>query len=649
MELRRFRDRAHAGRLLVDRLRRYAGRDDVVVLGLPRGGVPVAFELAEALDAPLDVFLVRKLGVPGHEELALGAIASGGTRVVNERLVESLGIPDDLIEAVDAKEMRELERRERAYRGERPPPDVAGRTVILVDDGLATGSTMSAAVRAIRQDRPARVVVAVPVADPDVCARLRAEADEVVCLSTPRPFHAVGAWYEDFSQLTDAHVRALLERTRHPQPDGARYRVRPLSGTPSDYDPLLERAAGTPYVLLGEASHGTHEFYRERAEITKRLIVEAGFTAVAVEADWPDAYRVNRFVRGASDDTSPDAALADFRRFPAWMWRNAQVAELVAWLREWNDGLPAGVPKVGFYGLDLYSLHTSMEVVVAYLEEVDPEAAQRARERYACFDHFGRDPQVYAYETGIGGAEACEQQAVEQLLELRRASVHLGGGNGRLDQDRHFYAEQNARLVVNAEQYYRAAFRGGVRSWNLRDRHMAETLDALVAHLERTQGPTRAVVWAHNSHVGDARATELGQAGELNLGQLVRERHGAGALLVGFTTYTGTVTAASDWGGAAERMHVVRALGGSWEHLFHEQGVPSFLVEPEQLRGRRLERAIGVVYRPQTERFSHYFHAQLGDQFDAVVHIDETRGVEPLELTSEWEEAELPETYPWGV
>jgi erythromycin esterase-like protein len=401
-------------------------------------------------------------------------------------------------------------------------------------------------------------------------------------------------------------------------------------------------------VLLGEASHGTHEFYRERAEITKRLIAEAGFTAVAVEADWPDAYRVNRYVRGASDDQSADRALSDFRRFPVWMWRNAEVAEFVTLLREWNDVLPSGVPKVGFYGLDLYSLYSSIEAVIEVLEDVDPEAAERARQRYACFDQYGRDPQVYAYEAGVAGAEPCEQQVVEQLVELRKMATDTGG-NGQFDEDARFYAEQNARLVVNAEEYYRAMFRGGVESWNLRDRHMAQTLDALTEHLERTAGPAKVVVWAHNSHLGDARATELGQAGELNLGQLVRERAGDASLLVGFSTYAGTVTAASDWDAPAERKRVRRALPGSWEELFHELDAPRFLLDPSGLKGRRLQRAIGVVYRPETERISHYFHARIAQQFDAVIHIDQSTAVQPLERTSEWVRGELPETYPTGV
>jgi erythromycin esterase-like protein len=331
------------------------------------------------------------------------------------------------------------------------------------------------------------------------------------------------------------------------------------------------------------------------------------------------------------------------------MWRNAVVAEFVAWLRDWNDALPDGAAKVGFYGLDLYSLHASMEAVIAYLEEIDPEAARRARERYACFDQFGRDPQIYAYEAGMAGAEPCEQQVVEQLVELRRRAGERAGADHDADAEARFYVEQNARLVINAERYYRAMFRGGVQSWNLRDQHMAETLEALKEYLERIGSPAKLAVWEHNSHLGDNRATEIGQAGQLNVGQLVRERHRATALLVGFTTYTGTVTAASDWGGPAERKYVRRALPGSWEELFHEQGPPAFLTGTERISGRRLERAIGVVYRPETERISHYFHARLADQFDALIHLDETHAVEPLERTSEWEAGELPETYPWAV
>jgi erythromycin esterase-like protein len=408
-------------------------------------------------------------------------------------------------------------------------------------------------------------------------------------------------------------------------------------------------------VLIGEASHGTHEFYRERAQITKRLIVEKGFTAVAVEADWPDAYRVNRFVRGTGDGVTAIGALAGFQRFPTWMWRNADVLDFVGWLRAHNDTLSSDAPKVGFYGLDLYSLHASIAAVIDYLETVDPAAAQRARERYACFDYFGENPQLYGYATSRRSIESCEDDVVNQLVEMESRTTELMHRDGRVAEDAFFSAEQNARLAKNAESYYRAMFRGRIESWNLRDTHMAETLAALIAHLKRQGGRAKVVIWAHNSHLGDARATERSDRGQLSLGQLVRERYGQEAVLVGFSTYTGAVTAASDWGAPAERKRVRPGLAGSYEALFHAVDIPRFLLSlrgggevADVLRHARLERAIGVIYRPETERVSHYFQARLADQFDAVLHFDETRAVEPLERTGQWEQGEVPETFPAG-
>jgi erythromycin esterase-like protein len=417
----------------------------------------------------------------------------------------------------------------------------------------------------------------------------------------------------------------------------------------ADYDALTQRARDARLVLFGEASHGTHEFYRERAELTKRLIFEGRCSAVAIEGDWPDAYRVNRWVRGHGHDRRAEEALAGFRRFPSWMWRNTDVAAFVRWLRAHNDGLPDG-EKVGFYGLDLYSIYASMDEVVRVLEQIDPPAADRARARYSCFGHFGRDPQVYAYETGLGGAETCEREAVAALMELR-ADAAAAARAGAIDDDGAFYAEMNALLVVDAEAHYRAVFRGGQDSWNLRDRHMVRTLAALLDHLGRgRREPVPAVVWAHNSHVGDARATEMGDHAQVTVGQLVREQFGADeTFITGFSTYSGYVTAAPDWGGDALRLRVRPALDGSWEKLLHEQGRSEIVINSAGLQGEALERAIGVVYRPETERISHYFHARIAQQFDALIHIDETRAVQPLERTSEWVEGELPETYPSGV
>ena len=430
----------------------------------------------------------------------------------------------------------------------------------------------------------------------------------------------------------------------------------PLTGATNDYDALLELIGDARIVLLGEASHGTHEFYRERGRITRRLIAERGFTVVAVEGDWPDAYRVNRWIRGLSDDGSALEALDGFDRFPRWMWRNRDVLEFIAGLREHNDAVSDREKKVGFYGLDLYSLFRSIEEVLRFLREVDPEAAKRARYRYSCFEHYGEDTQAYGYAAGFGLTPSCETQAVQQLLELQRRAHELSHRDGRILEDELFYAEQNARLVKNAEEYYRAMFRGRVESWNLRDRHMAETLDALVQHFDAKGRRTKVVVWEHNSHIGDARATAMGREGEWNVGQLARERYGQDTRLVGFSTYTGTVTAADDWEAPARQKRVRRALSESYEALLHDVMAPDFYlplrggVASEALPRTRLERAIGVVYRPETERQSHYFDARLAEQFDAVLHFDETRAVEPLDLAQEgWHIVEPPETYPSGV
>ena len=425
----------------------------------------------------------------------------------------------------------------------------------------------------------------------------------------------------------------------------------PLMGSNMDYAPVFNLIGNSRLVLIGEASHGTHEFYRTRAYITKRLIQEKGFTAVVAEADWPDAHRINRYVRGRGEDKSAAQALHNFRRFPAWMWRNSDVLEFVSWLREYNDSLPQHAPKTGFHGVDLYSFHSSSRAVLNYLDKVDPEAAQHARFRYSCFEQFGEDIQAYGYAVTFGLSKKCEDEVVAQLVEMSHHAAELASRDGRLDPDEFFTAEQNARVVKNAERYYRAMFSGRVSSWNLRDRHMAETLDQLISHL----GPRgKIVVWAHNSHLGDARATQMSEQGELNVGQLTREKYGDAVVLIGFTTYTGTVTAASNWDGPAELKQVRAALNDSVEALFHAIHVPEFATI---LRGNkflsgilnqeRLERAIGVIYLPQSERVSHYFYARLADQFDAVIHIDESNALQPLEIASAGEEAgEVPETYP---
>jgi erythromycin esterase-like protein len=416
----------------------------------------------------------------------------------------------------------------------------------------------------------------------------------------------------------------------------------PLTGL-DDTQAVVDLIGDAEFALLGEASHGTHEFHAHRAAVTKKLILESGYRAVAVEADWPDAYRLNRYVRHQSDDRSAVDALEEFERFPTWMWRNMVVVEFIEWLREYNDGLPPGHDQVGFYGMDLYALYASIRVVLAYLDRTDPAAAARARERYSCFDRYGEDPQAYAFVETFG-QESCEDAVVGQLIDLQRRTSKASEGH-----------LENARVVKNAEEYYRTMFRGGNQSWNLRDQHMVGTLEALRDHFSEPDRPAKIAVWAHNSHLGDARATQMGQRGEWNVGQLVRERFSGTTALIGYTTSHGTVTAASDWGEPVELKRVRPALPESCEHLFHEAGAPRFLLSFESAAVRRvfmkprLERAIGVIYRPDTERQSHYFYASLASQFDAIVHIDHTTALRPLEVTAEWRAPDVPETYPTGV
>jgi erythromycin esterase-like protein len=437
-----------------------------------------------------------------------------------------------------------------------------------------------------------------------------------------------------------------------------RQAIQPLD--PGGAAQIAQRMAKSHIVMIGEATHGTDEFYRLRAEITKCLIRDHGFAAVTVEGDWPDCYRVNRYVRGAADISRALGALSDFQRFPAWMWRNPIVADFIDWLRAHNAALAAPQDKAGFYGLDLYSLYASIEGVIAYLDAVDPASAARARRYYACFDHghrLAQTPQAYGQRVLSGVSPDCERQAIEQLAALRRNAALYMRRDGFAAGEAYFCADRNAEVALRAEQYYRAMFQGRAISWNLRDKHMADTLFALCDYLGGWRGEkAKLVVWAHNSHIGDARATEMSQLGEWNLGQLVREARGDDAFLLGMSTYAGEVTAASAWDGDAERKRLRPALPGSYEHLFHLLGQPDFFLP---LRGDgplqhalgipRLQRAVGVVYLPESERTSHYVLSRLPRQFDAITHIDETSALAPLEPRRRAPVRDLMDAYPSGI
>lgn len=413
--------------------------------------------------------------------------------------------------------------------------------------------------------------------------------------------------------------------------------------TPDDLDPLLERIGDARVVLLGEASHGTAEYYLWRAALSRRLIAERGFSFVAVEGDWPDCFRANRWVKGRADrDLTAVDVLSRVQRWPRWMWANDEVAAFLGWLRDHNERSAA---RVGFYGLDVYSLWESMHAVIDYLAKQRPEALDSAREAYACFEPYGQDPQLYARATRLVPT-SCEDEVVAVLADLRHYAGSLDG-----DPEAALDARQNAEVMAGAERYYRAMVAADARSWNIRDRHMSDTLDRLLGH----HGPrSKAIVWEHNTHVGDARATPMAAAGMVNVGQLVRRRHAAdGVVIVGFAGYGGSVVAAQAWGTAAERMTVPPAPQGTHEALLHTVlAEPSVLVFPDlrdagwlaQTRGHR---AIGVVYHPEADEYGNWVPTVMGRRYDALCYFDETEALHPLHREAAHPGTEQ-ETWPSG-
>ncbi len=447
--------------------------------------------------------------------------------------------------------------------------------------------------------------------------------------------------------FAEAVEAPAVERVSRPEPAIAhliRETCQPISDIGEvELGPLLEQIGDARVVLLGEATHGTSEFYRMRARITTELVMRRGFNIVAIEGDWPDAAQVDHHVRALEFPVREDST---FTRFPTWMWRNREVVELIAWLKSHNELIEDPQGRVGFHGLDLYSLYKSLDAVLHYLNDVDPNAAQIAKERYACLSPWEQNPALYGRAALSRGYAECERPVVAVLADLLKRRLDYS----RADGDRFFDATSNAHLVAAAEEYYRVMYYGGPRSWNLRDQHMFDTLERLLAF----RGPdAKAVVWAHNSHVGDARATEMGAArGEHNIGQLCRQNFGDAAFSIGFGTHTGTVAAATDWDGPMQIKRVRPSHPSSYERLCHDGGVPAFLLAlrypardavREELAAPRLERAIGVIYRPETELQSHYFQAALPWQFDAYVWFDETHAVDALE--AEAAHAEIPHVY----
>ncbi|GAB2660679.1 hypothetical protein GCM10027036_12970 [Flavihumibacter cheonanensis] len=415
----------------------------------------------------------------------------------------------------------------------------------------------------------------------------------------------------------------------------------------ADLQPLFDRIGDSRIVMLGEASHGTHEFYTWRAHITRRLIQEKGFQFIAVEGDWPDCYRLNRFIKGLDEkDKSAFKVLQAFNRWPTWMWANWEMVALADWLFEFNKSKPLN-KRAGFYGLDVYSLWESMESIIRYLEKTDPGALTTALEAFRCFEPYQKDEGRGYARASQFVPELCQQEVVELLKEIQAKSILYNS-----DPENVFSVEQNARIAVNAEQYYRAMIKGGLHSWNLRDRHMADTLDDL---LEYHGKDAKVIVWAHNTHIGDARATDMAADGMLNLGELARIKYGEPhVVLVGFGSYKGTVIAGKNWGAPMQALNLPDAARGSWEYLLHKSGNQNLLLLMEDFisNDTLLEhpighRAVGVVYNPQYEAYGNYVPSILPLRYDAFIHLDQTRALHPLHVDTAV--AQMPETYPFGV
>ena len=444
-----------------------------------------------------------------------------------------------------------------------------------------------------------------------------------------------------------AWPRTANEKVASVRPEDLARMSHPLH-SPRDLDRLIDAIGDAHYGLLGEASHGTSEFYSWRTEISQRLIAEKGFSFIGVEGDWPDCYRVNRYVKGydESGETARDVLHA-FERWPTWMWANAEIVDLIEWLRDYNRRL--GVErKVGFYGLDVYSLWDSMRAVTEYLERLDPKLAAAAKRAYNCFEPYAKNEHEYARATAIVPT-SCEDEAVSVLRALKQNEPQFKEDG----HEAYFNAEQNALVARNAELYYRTMIRGGPASWNVRDRHMYETLGRLIKHHGLD---ARAIVWEHNTHIGDARFTDMARAGMFNIGQLVREeRSRDGVMLVGFGTHRGTVIAAEEWGAPMERMRVPVAREGSFEEAMHDASVGDALLlfdgsDDAGIRGLDQpmgHRAIGVVYDPNHERWGNYVPTIVPRRYDAFLFIDETRAVDPLHMRVRVG-GEPPETYPSG-
>lgn len=855
----RFENREMAGKLLAERLMKYQ-KLEPVILALPRGGVPVAFQIAARFHAPLDVIIVKKIGAPGHEEFAIGAIAEDEIPILNQEIIKQYNYNPDEIENIIVNRISENRRRSKIYREKHSKISLEGRSVIIVDDGLATGSTMLAAIQWLRTQKIKKIIVSVPVSSKDAAEEIKKKCDEFLSLITPSEFWSVGMWYNDFAQVNDeevidyllkqTHISESIKRdiwiedalvmlqgeisipinckglilfahgggsshksprnifvskalneagfgtllfdlltynesldrknvfdielmskrlkvatdwakrnypdlpigyfgastgaaaalgaacdrldifaivSRGGRPDLALEslskvyaptllivgsedaQVIPLNQLakeklinsqmvlipdaghlfegPGMLEQVVEYAVNwfsnglilhfdkdmpikekiiteieensLPFInteeldlwiksishhkviMLGESTHGTKEFYSVRREISKILIKDYGYKFIAVEGDWPDCNKLNDYIK--SDDKSESREIVNkyFHRWPTWMWANEEIHPLIKWMKDNKCG--------AFYGLDIYSLFESLEEIKNNLGEVDPVIKQAFLDTYKCFESFKCDEIAYA-KSLLKLPEGCQDQTLHNL----RAILRLRLQETNLSVESLFNIKQNARIITNAEKYYRAMIGGGPDSWNIRDSHMMETLENL---LNFNGNDSKAIIWAHNTHIGDYHASEMLNNGNINLGGLAREKFGINNVyLLGFSSYQGEVTAGNAWGGEDKKMNLPKALEGSYEHYFHKASLnmkaSQFLttfekIDKQSSLNRKLgHRAVGVVYDPYHEEHSNYVLTEMAKRYDGLIFIDRTSALKPISSTFTVEE--FPETWPSG-
>lgn len=617
-----FANRTEAGKILAERLRPFEAMRPVV-LALPRGGLPVAREIARVLSAPLDILAVKKIGAPMNPEVAIGAISEDEEPVFNEDLIGHFPPESRAVKKIVREKRAELQAQVSLFRGKKSALPVTGRTVILVDDGLATGSTMEAAVKVLRRREPVSIVLAVPVAAREAIAKLRPFVEDLICLVAPEDFQAVGQWYRDFRQVSNEEAMAMIEDDPPaPASEDAivgeiRRLARPLPN--GGARKLAAALANRRVVMLGEATHGSEEFYRWRSEISRVLIEEHGFQFIAVEGDWPDLYQLHGYVTGRAGKGAR-RIMESFARWPTWLWANEPMLELVQWMRNHRAGL---------FGLDVYSLHESIRVIRRHALRFGGEKAAEILARYDCFAPYERDEIAYVRSL-IGDSEGCREDTAANL----RAILETRLADTRFHEDELFDLAQNALVIKNAESYYRAMLRGDAASWNVRDRHMLETLSML---LQRYGPASKGIVWAHNTHIGDYRATDMQGEGYVNLGGLAREQWGEDAVaLVGFGTFGGRVRAGRAWAAEEENMRLPNARRESYEARFHAASAASGWSEffclmergESPLRTVLGHRAVGVVYSAAAELSGrNYVPTDLAARYDAFIWIDRTEAL----------------------